>query len=265
MTRLRFRYTKLGKIRFIGHRDLARTWERALRRSHLPVASTEGFSPRPKVHFGLALSTGFESYGEYLDVDLLDAPSARSLEGPGAVDPWGLAAGESTAVGGVSPLVAQLSALLPPGIDVQVAAVTSGGRSLQEAVVACDWRVELAEVDLGEVRERVDALLGAPVLEITRERKGRETTADVRSSLEQLEVVGAVDRDGWPSGVELHARVGTVAPALKLAELVERCAPGVADHRCTRLHQWIEREGEGARQEPLPLATPLVHAGARAS
>ena len=59
--RLRVRYTKLGKVRFISHRDTARAWERAIRRAELPVAYTEGFSPRPKVHFGLALSNGHES------------------------------------------------------------------------------------------------------------------------------------------------------------------------------------------------------------
>ncbi len=242
MTRLRLRYTKLGKIRFIGHRDLARTWERALRRSGLAVASTEGFSPRPKVHFGLALSTGFESWGEYLDVDLIgDAPA----------DLHALATG--------------LSDLLPPGIEVQTVAVTSGGRSLQEAVVAADWRVELAEVDPAEVSGRVAALLETTCLEITRERKGRTTTADVRPSLHSLALLGEAEREGWRSGVALEARVGTVAPALKLAELVERCAPAAADHRCVRLHQWIEREGDGAWQEPLPLATPLEHAGARVS
>lgn len=252
MTRLRFRYTKLGKIRFIGHRDLARTWERALRRSGLAVASTEGFSPRPKLHFGLALSTGFESLGEYLDVDLLEAPQLGAPpHDDGLDDPAALAA--------------ELSALLPPGIEVQAVARTTGGLSLQEAVTACDWRVELAEVDMEAVAGRAADLLAAPALEITRERKGKTTTADVRASLESLEVVGEVSRAGWTHGVVVRTRVGTVAPALKLAELVELCAPGVADHRCLRLHQWIESEGEGARQEPLPLATPLAHAGVRAS
>ena len=45
-------------------------WERALRRSGLPVAWSEGFSPRPLLSFGLALPTGGESLAEYLDVRL---------------------------------------------------------------------------------------------------------------------------------------------------------------------------------------------------
>ena len=70
--RIRFRFAKLGKIRCTSQRDVARMWERALRRAGLPLAYTEGFSPRPQLSFGLALPTGCESVAEYLDVALDD-------------------------------------------------------------------------------------------------------------------------------------------------------------------------------------------------
>ena len=73
--RIRFRFAKLGKIRFTSQRDVARMWERALRRAELPLAYTEGFSPRPQLSFGLALPTGCESLAEYLDVVLDDRPA----------------------------------------------------------------------------------------------------------------------------------------------------------------------------------------------
>ena len=66
---VRLQYTKRGKVRWISHRDVARAFERAFRIAQLPLAFTEGFSPRPKVSFGLALSTGYESDAEYLDVE----------------------------------------------------------------------------------------------------------------------------------------------------------------------------------------------------
>src|SRR5271165_3080682 len=70
---VRLRYTKRGKIRWISHRDVARALERAFRITALPLAFTEGFSPRPKVSFGLALSTGHESDAEYLDLVFAEA------------------------------------------------------------------------------------------------------------------------------------------------------------------------------------------------
>ena len=70
--KLRLRYAKRGKVRFTSHRDTARIWERAMRRAGVPVATSAGFTPRPRLSFGLALPTGAESVAEYLDVEVLD-------------------------------------------------------------------------------------------------------------------------------------------------------------------------------------------------
>ena len=69
--KLRVRYAKLGKVRFTSHRDTARIWERAMRKARLPVATSAGFTPRPRLSFGLALPTGAESIAEYLDIELV--------------------------------------------------------------------------------------------------------------------------------------------------------------------------------------------------
>ncbi len=69
---VRLRFSKRGKVRFVGHRDIARAFERAFRIVGLPLAFTQGFSPRPKVSFGLALTVGAESDAEYLDVELTE-------------------------------------------------------------------------------------------------------------------------------------------------------------------------------------------------
>ena len=75
--KLRLRYSKLGMVRFVSHRDGARLWERALRRVSFPVAYTEGFTPRPKLSFDMALPTEAESAAEYIDIDL--AEGSRSI------------------------------------------------------------------------------------------------------------------------------------------------------------------------------------------
>ena len=90
--RVRFRFSKMGKIRFTSHRDVARMWERALRRSRLPVALSQGFSPHPLLSFGLALPTGCESYGEYLDARLESAGPDRHPRGRAARTPDPVAA-----------------------------------------------------------------------------------------------------------------------------------------------------------------------------
>ena len=68
--KVRVRYSKVGKVRFVGNLDVTRIWERALRKSAIAVAYSTGFSPRPRLSFGLALPMAAESTAEYLDIEL---------------------------------------------------------------------------------------------------------------------------------------------------------------------------------------------------
>ncbi len=66
-TRFRIKYSVGENFRYASHLDLVRAIYRALRRSELPIAYTQGFSPRPLVSFGPPLPVGVVSSGEYLD------------------------------------------------------------------------------------------------------------------------------------------------------------------------------------------------------
>ena len=66
--RVRARYAKEGRLRFISAIDLGRVWERALRKADLPIGYSEGFTPHPKVSFPDALALGYASTGEYVEL-----------------------------------------------------------------------------------------------------------------------------------------------------------------------------------------------------
>ncbi|MGH9017041.1 MAG: TIGR03936 family radical SAM-associated protein, partial [Acidimicrobiales bacterium] len=138
--RLRIRFAKLGRVRWTSHRDVARMWERALRRAHIPLSYTEGFSPRPKLSFGLALPTGCESMAEYLDI---------AVRQPVAADEMTVA----------------FCPLLPDGIDVLAAQVLpDGAGSLQEEVTACRWEIDVPDTDPDALTAVIDRVMGAEVL-----------------------------------------------------------------------------------------------------
>lgn len=67
---IRLRFHKTGAIRYIGHLDVMRFFQKCLRRAQIPVAYTGGFSPHQILTFAAPLSVGHESYGEYVDVEL---------------------------------------------------------------------------------------------------------------------------------------------------------------------------------------------------
>lgn len=225
--KLRFRFSKTGKVRWTSHRDLARMWERAFRRTQLPLAYSTGFTPRPKVSFGLALSTGHESVAEYLDVEL----------DPGRVD--GL---------DVTSLPERLTAALPAGVDVLAAApLDEGASSLQHEVTSCRYEVVSAGASISELRGLVARALAAESLVITRNRKGRAVSDDVRPAILSLTVLDEV-----PDGVLLAAEVTTQPRGLRPAELLGALSGGLVEVTTRRTHQWISR-ADGAREEPITL------------
>ena len=228
--KVRLRFGKLGKVRWTSHRDVARMWERAFRRASLPVTYTGGFSPRPKIAFGLALPTGCESLAEYLDVDLSETVDVASLP-------------------------ARLTPALPAGIDVSAAAeLEVGAPSLQHEVTSCEWRITLRDCDASAVAVRAEETLDAAEVVIRRERKGQAVTDDIRPAILTLAA----------HGPELTCELATQPRGLRPTELLGVLAVGLDQCSVLRTHQWIQRDG--ARREPLPLdATAAPHAEARAS
>ena len=233
--RQRVRFAKRGKVRFLSHRDLARVWERSLRRAGIRVAYSEGFSPRPRLSFGLALSTGYESLGEYLDIDLAD--DLEPLE-----------------------LVTLVNPSLPAGMEAQAAIrIPPGTESLQQAVTSSSWEIEVAGVDGSRVEQAVARALAADALPIVVERKGSETDLDARPAILALDARGST----------LVAELATHPRSLRPAELLRALDPTWTAGSVLRTNQWTSVDG--ARCEPIPFgdlgaggATSTPHAEARA-
>ncbi len=235
--RLRIRFTKAGKIRFVSHRDVARLFERAMRIVRLPMAYSEGFSPRPKLSFGLALSVGHESDAEYLDVEVTELPD-------------------------VDHLAAALTNALPDGLTVEsVVELEPGSASLQQVITSCNWRIEVLGAPPDKVRAAVAEVLSASELPMERVRKGKTTVADVRPAILALRVAGAPEGTPTKHSAELEVELSNQGTSLRPSELVQLLSRlvsgpdtptpdgGVTEGRVRRTHQWIEVDG--IRSEPV--------------
>ncbi len=219
---LRLRSTKIGKIRFVGHRDMGRVWERALRRCGAPVAFTSGFTPRPRISFGLALPMGAESLAEYVDVEM--DPEFGVLPDPAEIVP-------------------ELSSYMPEGVDVTGHCVVDRtAPSLQESVTSCTWELWGPDIDAHRI-DAACALAEQSVLQVERERKGVRRTDDVRPLILSLQ----------PSadGSRLIADLATIGRALRPAELADLVFAGCdpLDVRVLRTHQWVDHNQFGAEME----------------
>jgi len=158
--RIRITFSKQDALRYTGHLDLHRLWERAARRAELPLAYSQGFHPQPKMNMAAALPLGFSSRCEMIDLRL---EHDISLDG----------------------LQEKLQGTLPTGIRVStIELVDERAPALQTQVTAAEYQVTLTEVvDGSELKRRIDSVMGSE--SIIRERRGK--TYDLRPLIESLE------------------------------------------------------------------------------
>lgn len=176
MARVRVRFAKRGRLRFTSHRDVARTFERAVRRAGLPVAHSHGFSPHPRLSWVGAAPTGAASEAEYLEIGL-----TRRIE--------------------PDELVRDLDAALPDGIDVLRAVATRPGEAaLADRIDASRWRIELPGAEPDQLARAVDALLVAGSVIVQRMTKNGPRPVDVRAVL-VCAAVSAGEADPGVAGV----------------------------------------------------------------
>ena len=183
--RVRITFTKQGALRYTGHLDLHRLWERAMRRADLPITYSQGFHPQPRMSLAAALPLGFSSRCEMLDVRLNDEIPLEDIR-------------------------VRLKDNLPHDIQVtNIESVDERAPALQTQVVSAQYHVQLTEpVDGSDLKRRVAELLESE--SIPRERRGKfydlrplieALIADIESSTLQMTLAAREGATGRPDEV----------------------------------------------------------------
>jgi radical SAM family uncharacterized protein/radical SAM-linked protein len=235
----RVRYTKLGRVVYLGHLDLTRHLPRIFRRAGFEIYYSVGFHPKPELSFGPALGLGIPSLGEILDVKLVDD-----------VDPQELAR--------------RLGRVTLDGIEIrEVARVLDGERALGRVITEAEFIARLpAGVDAASGLLR---RAGDEPLMIRRESdKGIARTVDVRKTLRSLAAYEDADarrRLDWSEGAMISFSVsvsneGSARPSEVVAALFG--ADVAAETDLARLALWGEggEGGEGGNGRTDPLHQP---------
>ncbi len=192
------RYAKRGKMRFASHRDVARAFERGVRRAGLPIAYSAGFTPHPKISYAGGAPTGVASEAEYLSLAL----TARQAE---------------------TQVCQRLNAALPDGIDV--IDVTEDATSFGH-LEASEWRVVLPGVGPAAAQRAVAGFLAlgeAPAERLTDKGVRR---LDARAAVVEMNVVETGPAPADPDGGQHAAVIGHQDCAI-LRMVVLHTAPAV--------------------------------------
>ncbi len=204
-TRVRVRYAKLGRLVALSHLETMHALLRAVRRSGLRVAFSQGFHPKPRVSFGPALPVGVESTCEHLDLEIVGPAEAAEVAG-------------------------RLGRELPEGLRVLEAEVVEPGEpSIAESVRAAHYRAEFPEDTWSEaaLSQRVAAFASAGQAVVTRaappksrdRKRNQKIAATRRREIDLKDIVTHLAVEG-PRSVAFSLRVdpsGTARPAEVLA------------------------------------------------
>ena len=158
--RIRIRFRKEADLRMIGHRDLARVFERMFRRADLRLSMTEGFHPKARVNFPSALALGVSGLDEVMEFEMAEEIPAAELQ-------------------------QRLQEVSPPGLVITSLASIPREQP-KPRVQRITYQLPVAETDRAAVSAAVDQFLAADSLLVQRPK--RTEPIDVRAAVDDLQV-----------------------------------------------------------------------------
>ena len=131
---VRFKFSRKGPVRYIGHLDMLRYFQKAVMRSGLPARYSEGFHPHQIMSFAYPLGVSMETEGDYMDLDLTEEVPEEEL-------------------------LARLNAVMNEGVSVSRATILKdNAENAMALVAAADYRLNVAE-GTAELPGAVDSIM----------------------------------------------------------------------------------------------------------
>jgi radical SAM-linked protein len=220
--RIRIVFNKKGDLRYLGHLEMARMFERACRRAGIPLSFTGGFSPKPRITFALSLPTGTEALAEWLDLELSEAWSPEEV-------------------------MRNLNDQLPSGVSI----VESW--KVPVDVPALNGRVRFMTYEaifpepLEGLDEMVRELMSRPTIPVVRLKKGKKRTLDLKDYLFYME---SPDDRKLIFSLALKGEAGSARPQEVLQALMGHYKYDLADARLTRTSLTFAMEKDKAGGRP---------------
>lgn len=167
--KVRIKFTKEGPVKFVGHLDTMRYFQKAIRRAALPAAFSGGFSPHMIMSFAAPLGVGVESEGEYFDLELSEIMPTAEIE-------------------------KRLNESMVEGFSVVSARRVEDGKASKamSLVAAADYLVEFREGKSPEAdwKEKAVDFYGQTSITVTKKTKSSEKEVDIRPFIYKMEVQG---------------------------------------------------------------------------
>lgn len=182
MNSIRVRFIRGEEVKFISHLDLMKMFERALRRSNIPIAYSKGFNPHPQMVFGLPLSVGVTSEAEYAEFDL-----ESSME--------------------PDEFVQRLNQYLPYGINIIGAVQKSTGSNIMASITGALYQIVVTtdkNVGIKDLKDKIKKFLEEKEILIDKESKGKIRQVDICPMIYSVTVSRIITADSSQMAEDLH-------------------------------------------------------------
>lgn len=165
--KVRIKFSKHGAMKFIGHLDMMRYFQKAIRRAEIDIAYSGGFSPHQIMSFAAPLGVGLSSNGEYFDIEMNSLTSVEDIK-------------------------ARLNAVMAEGVTIRkVTVLGENVKNAMASVAAAAYTLTIKDkVKLPDNwQEELEAFYKQSTILATKQTKKNEAEIDLKPAIYELKVV----------------------------------------------------------------------------
>lgn len=228
--KIRIKFAKYGTMKFIGHLDMMRFFQKAIRRADIDIKYTEGFSPHQVMSFAAPLGVGMESFGEYMDIEVLSMTSTRDIKDA-------------------------LNQVMVEGVEVlSVTVLPEHAINAMASVAAAAYTIRMknGNFPFDDLDKKLQDFYNQNTIPYTKETKKSTVELDLKQGIYELHT----ESDGAIYMLVNASSSGNIKPSMVLEKFCDFADAGISMEQCrvTRLETYTDSAGAGMKQRFIPLA-----------
>lgn len=229
--KIRIKFAKYGAMKFIGHLDMMRFFQKAIRRAGIDIKYSEGFSPHQIMSFAAPLGVGIESTGEYMDIEVLSMTSTENMK-------------------------QALNGVMVEGVEVlTVSILPDNVKNAMASVAAASYKLKMKEGDfpIDDLNEKLQSFYGQEQIPYLKETKKSVVELDLKQGLYEI----GTDTDGSIRMLVNASSSGNIKPKMVFDKFCEFVNIQISQsaYQVTRLETYTDLAKEGEKHQFIPLAS----------
>ncbi|MDO5410128.1 MAG: TIGR03936 family radical SAM-associated protein [Lachnospiraceae bacterium] len=237
--KIRIKFSKTGNLKYIGHLDIMRCFQKVMRRAEVDIAYSAGFSPHQIMSFASPLGLGLTSEGEYVDIEVLSTQSSETM-------------------------LQKINAAMVEGMQaLGYVELPEKAKTAMSVVAAADYRLTFDVPVFAEMKAKFAEFLLQDSIVITKKTKKQELELEIRPLI--FETQFEEDQENGKTTLFLKLSAGSAAN-LKPEQVMDAfCAFAAIDaetlpYHIHRLEMYadVSKKGEGRKLIPLERMGEMI-------